>query len=199
MLLRGIPMVYEGYHLADMTLAIRNKPAATIDGIAKSNFKAGYAGFSASLRVLGPANHFPVTRTALIGENLETSDAALIHEPETAQPAAPIARAKPTKPMRKTVRFAIPALKTSDQLTFIRHTTSPMSGSKEDSISPHPQLHGRSMFPLRSPRANELPQPTGLRHAFEAYDVPSNLDEFEVIGSFLAKTLGMEPGPSYLD
>ena len=121
--------VREGYHKGLMSLSIRSTPPPTVPGSAVPSSKVKYTNLPAARGVLKTATHPTVLRTAVMGELHETANSNVVLESKPTYSAALKKEPKPVKSVRKTVRFAASALKTSEQPTFISHTTSLVSGS----------------------------------------------------------------------
>lgn len=121
--------VREGYHKGLMSLPLRSTPPPTVPGSAVPSSKVKYTNLPAARGVLKTATHLPVIRTAVMGELHETANSNVVLESKPTYSAALKKEPKPVKSVRKTVRFAASALKTSEQPTFISHTTSLVSGS----------------------------------------------------------------------
>jgi len=120
-----------------------------------------------------------------MGELHETANSNVVLESKPTYSAALQKEPKPAKSVRKTVRFAAPALKTSEQPTFISHTTSLVSGSSASNL-PHSHVQQGPSSHI----ADEPPLPTRLQTSFEAQDFPSNLTGLETVRAFLANALG---------
>ena len=199
MIFPTVDCVHKGFHLEDVIIAQCDKPMDVLERDARAdeeNFipQRHTAPDVAQL----PAHSKKPATSKKLKATISGPPAPPPPPPETRLWSKVASKIEPevTEPSRKIVRFALSPSKTSEEFPSLPKVkpASDQIGSAQPEI-PVPNAPPPHQQSVAAPASTS----SSVRNAFEANNIPSNLDELELLAEFLAKGLNITPAPSFLD